>query len=107
MNTELPQFNSSQEFGGVFLGRYTYGTLNYDLWHCPQFSDGVTVVARFGNDGCDYMSGMCFGWMDDQPAHPLVIARQRAEERGLNVEREIYAGKMKRGRGGIIYYSEE
>jgi hypothetical protein len=63
------------------------------------------VIARWSPDGPDYSSGMCFGWIEDQPDSPLVEARKRAEAKGLNVQREIYAGKMKRHPSGM-YYTE-
>lgn len=61
------------------------------------------MIARWSPDGPDYSSGMCFGWTEDRPDHPLVEARKRAEALGLDVEREKWAGKMRRHRGGFYY----
>jgi hypothetical protein len=46
---------------------------------------------------------MCFGWMEDRPGHPLVEARLRAEALGLDVQRKLWAGRMRRHASGIMY----
>lgn len=60
------------------------------------------------------MSGMCFGWIEDQDKDlspsatentPLVEARKRAEKLNLDVQADQYKGKMKRHSSGI-YYTE-
>lgn len=38
----------------VFLGEYD----KYDLYHCSQGNTIDTVIARYGNDGPDYSSGL-------------------------------------------------
>jgi hypothetical protein len=63
----------------TYLGRYE----EYDLYHCLEFDSRPTVVARYGDEGPDYGSGMIFA---DQGAVPeLVEAKRRAVERGLPV----------------------
>lgn len=42
--------------GCTFLGRYG----EFDLYHCNQAIGGPTVLARFGDDGPDYNSGIVF-----------------------------------------------
>jgi hypothetical protein len=98
---ELPQHGSDHEEGCTFLGRHG----QYDLWWSGQGGFTPTIIARWSSDGPDYSSGIAFGWIEDQPDNPLVEARKRAETLGLDVQREIYAGKMKRHANGI-YYTE-
>ena len=50
----------------------------HDLYYCPQGSF-PTVIARYGNDGPDYTSGMSL--VDIVPA--LKEAKRRAIEKGL------------------------
>ena len=50
----------------------------FDLYFCDGFIP--TIIARYGDDGCEYMSGMCFGYHEELP---LWDARERAMERGL------------------------
>lgn len=100
-----PQFGDDHEKNFVFLGRFRSQEWNnhpYDLWWGPDCC-GPTIVARWSPDGPDYSSGMTFGWFEDRPLSPLVEARKRAEARGLDVEREQWAGKMKRHGSGIYY----
>lgn len=60
----------------TYLGRYDSGGDTYDLYYCPQL--GLpTVIARYGDEGHEYTSGMT----SDHPA--LAEARQRAEKSGL------------------------
>ncbi len=80
------------------MGRYN----EYDLWWGPD-ACGPTVIARWSPDGPNYSSGMCFGWIDDQPGSPLVEARKRAEALGLDVQREMYASRMRRHSSGMYY----
>jgi hypothetical protein len=57
----------------VYLGHWT----DYDLYYCPQDSGGSTVVARYGDEGALYTSGM-------SSQHPaLAEAKKRARGRGL------------------------
>lgn len=59
----------------VFLGYEDY----YDLYFCPQGTI-PTVIARFSNDGPDYISGMPFPY---QKLGPLVKAKGLAKSKGL------------------------
>lgn len=72
-----------------FLGRYEYEGQTYDLYTCEQLIGGRTVIARYGDDGPEYTSGMTIAkalaaeaeakpW---QPVHPLAIAFQRYQDR--------------------------
>ena len=57
---EKPQYQHNCE-ACVFLGRYTDSDQqrDFDLYVCPQ--GGIpTVIARFGNDGPEYSSGLPF-----------------------------------------------
>lgn len=56
----------------TFLGRYD----EYDLYHCTQ-SGIPTVLARYGNKGPEYLSGMMFN------TPPLVEAKFRCFDNGL------------------------
>jgi len=53
---ELPQF--THDCGECrFLGRYHYGSRNYDLYFCGQ--GGLPIVlARYGSNGPYYDSGL-------------------------------------------------
>lgn len=62
----------------VFLGLYE----EYDLYYCPQ-GDRPTVIARFG-EGPEYYSGMGIAQFTDNDSHPLVEARERAINAGLD-----------------------
>lgn len=58
----------------TFLGRFN----QFDLYHCGQ-SNFPTVIARFSDEGPDYLSGMVFA----NVSVPLREAKRLAEERGL------------------------
>jgi hypothetical protein len=59
------------------LGEYR----GHDLYHCEQ--GGLpTVIARFGNDGAAYKSGMVFKTVDRE----LGIAARRAIDRKLPMD---------------------
>lgn len=60
----------------VFLGRHP--EIPVDLYFCKQGGSYPTVIARRGNKGADYTSGLVFAVME-----PLKIAKRLAEERGL------------------------
>ena len=47
----------------------------YDLYACEQFIGGFTVIARYGNEGCEYTSGL-------NTQHPALI---EAEIRALEI----------------------
>ncbi len=60
----------------VFLGPDN----GHDLYFCPQPSLGMpTVIARYGDDGRDYKSGLPLADVDPE----LGYARARAREKGL------------------------
>lgn len=62
----------------TYLGDWEYKGQRHDLYHCPQL--GIpTVIARYGDEGPAYTSGM------SSPYPALVEARRRAIERGLPV----------------------
>jgi hypothetical protein len=63
----------------VFLGRLGLPEGYYDLYFCEQGRDFPTVIARFGDDGPDYNSGLAAA--DQDPA--LRVAKRLAEEKGL------------------------
>lgn len=60
------------------------GILSVDLYVCKN-GPGTTFIARYGNDGGDYMSGFSPFWFfrDDMRDYPLVIAVKEAMLRGL------------------------
>ena len=51
----------------------------YDLYFCGSTEGEVTVIARYGDDGPDYQSGLNFSSVIE----PIAIARKLAEMRGL------------------------
>ena len=75
---ESPQFEHDCK-NCIFLGRYeAHPNPPCDLYVCPP-SD--IVVARYGNDGSEYSSGLVFA---GEGGHPwLVEATKRARQRGL------------------------
>lgn len=70
----------------TFLGHYYSNLYNgqfgsiADLYHCVQGGRLPTVIARFGNEGDQYLSGL----NSDLPA--LKEAQNRAKAQGLSVE---------------------
>lgn len=61
----------------TFLGHNDEGTM--DLYFCPQLPGLPTVIARFSDNGPDYMSGIAFA-----PYNPNINKAVRlAKERGL------------------------
>jgi hypothetical protein len=59
----------------TYLGDYN----EMDLYHCDQGGVYATVIARFGNEGPDYSSGLPVAHLIPE----LAEARRRAEEQGL------------------------
>jgi len=53
----------------------------HDLYYCPG---EPTVVARYGNDGPDYKSGLAFAFPGGTEC--LYEARIRAVQRGFDIE---------------------
>ena len=69
--------------GCISLGNLRDGDVWYDLYYCPQ--NGVpTVIARYGNEGHEYMSGM-----GSISLNPLKVAKARAETRGFETKPAI------------------
>lgn len=48
----------------IFLGQYK----EYDLYFCKQGGCHPTVIARYGNEGCEYCSGLGFSMPHMQEA---------------------------------------
>lgn len=51
----------------------------HDLYFCTQGGIAKTIIARYGDDGPEYMSGL--GLVDLEPV--LMVAKQLAIKRGL------------------------
>lgn len=73
----MPRFKHDCE-SCVPLGEYTDSEGSFDLYYCGQGGWMPTVIARFGDDGPDYLSGL---GMTKTPS--LVEAQKRAKEKGL------------------------
>jgi len=58
-------------FLGVFNG--------HDLYYCDKANPIPTVIARFGDDGPDYKSGLCFADVDKE----IREGKRRAEMLGF------------------------
>lgn len=73
---ELPAYDHDCE-KCVFLGHHTrHREAVHDLYFCEK---GPTVVARYGDEGPSYISGISFAAQD----HFIAEAVRRAKERGL------------------------
>lgn len=75
MSAEQPRFRHSHCSGCTFLGRHG----EHDLYFCPQGGQLPTVIARYGDGGPDYTSGM----LAAKHVPALAEARIRAVSRGL------------------------
>ena len=84
MSEEKPQFDHDCK-DCTFLGRHegqsAFGGSSgkYDLYFCPQYGMSHTVIARFGNGGPDYLSGLLASYYEPV----LAEARRRAQKIGL------------------------
>lgn len=58
----------------VFVGSYEYEGTVFDLYYKLKYE--MTVIARYGNDGSEYTSGLCFA----DKTNPLKEAKKRAEQ---------------------------
>lgn len=70
----------------IFLGIDYWDDRPADLYYCPAQVGGPTVIARYGNDGPAYCSGMEFALAGHAIlSKALALARQRGlvQERGL------------------------
>jgi hypothetical protein len=65
--------------GCIFLGNLREDLIWYDLYYCPQ-NDVPTVIARYGNEGHEYMSGIL------STMNPLRVAKARAIARGFRTK---------------------
>jgi hypothetical protein len=74
LNTETPKYTHDCT-DCKFLGNYKGTHYHYDLYYCPQ-SGMPTVVARYGNEGAEYSSGLGF------TLPHLVEAERLAKEQG-------------------------
>lgn len=64
--------------GCVYLGPYgDEAAATHDLWWCPQGDGPPTVMARWGDEGWEYHSGI------GSSLAPMVEAERRAGSRGL------------------------
>lgn len=75
----------------VFLGQYKHplkdGTLEpVDLYFCPAALGGPTVIARYGNEGPEYSSGISFGLRE---GHVLREALIRALKKSPEIRHSI------------------
>ena len=79
MSDEMPKFQHDCR-GCTFLGRFN----DKDLYFCTQGSTWHhTVIARFGDDGPDYSSGLPFAVEGEFGIPELLEAKKRAIAKGL------------------------
>ena len=73
----------------IFLGNMSYsgrwvpeGIISVDLYVCLQRINGATFIARFGDEGSEYMSGFSTYWLFNREYddYPLLEAMRRAFE---------------------------
>ena len=70
---ELPRYKHDCE-DCIFLGHFE----EYDLYYCPDDNPVLTtVIARYGDIGDQYMSGL------SSSCSPLMEAKGRARKRGF------------------------
>ena len=76
MNEDKPQYQHDCN-KCKFLGRFRSEGTDYDLYFCKQGTGtNPTVIARFGDDGPQYASGMMFN------SPELAEAKRRARTHG-------------------------
>jgi hypothetical protein len=63
----------------VYLGSTTGGK-TYDLYFCLEMEKYPIVLARYGDEGAEYTSGLSYSY---GMSAPLTLARLAAIERGL------------------------
>lgn len=61
----------------IFLGRHN----DHDLYFCKQGGNRDTVIARFGNHGSNYASGLQFAEVGGIPE--LHVAKNLAKQKNL------------------------
>lgn len=77
-----PSYKSNEDYCSScrFLGGYLYDGDVFDLYFCSDgLEDSATVIARFGEDGSDYVSGLDLA--EASPA--LKEAKARAINKGF------------------------
>jgi hypothetical protein len=84
----------------IFLGSFTPKEGNcdkniYDLYYHPDEEPVFrSLIARYGNEGGSYLSGMIFGVYDREDlTSPLGEAWRRAKQKGLKVQEKGYEEK--------------
>ena len=83
----------------IFLGSFTTEKVSYkniyDLYYHPNEEPVFrSLVARYGSEGGNYLSGMIFGVYDREDlTSPLGEAWRRAKKRGLPVQEKGYEEK--------------
>ena len=85
----------------IFLGTFTpkegdYAKRDtYDLYYHPSDEPVFrSLVARYGSEGSQYLSGMIFGVYDrEDMLSPLGEAWRRAKQKGLTVQEKGYEEK--------------
>ena len=87
---EEPQFEHDCD-KCLFLGRHEetdpMWAKQYDLYYCANGGMPDTVIARFGDDGPEYTSGMCIVGV----VPPITEAHRRAIERGIEIKAKTNA----------------
>jgi len=82
MNDGKPNFKHDCD-RCVFLGEVVAGGKLADLYFCGQSGGLPTVIARYSDEGSDYASGLPAADINQVCTAELVVARLRAEHRGL------------------------
>lgn len=70
----------------IDLGPYEYQDHSYDLYYC---SNEPTILARWGNEGPDYSSGIIFGQLEPDSSKPLSEAYRRAKAKGFALPNQL------------------
>jgi hypothetical protein len=66
---------------------------SYDLYYCTQAPLIPTVIARYGDEGAEYSSGLeiAKALAEEEEDDPLVFAMEEAQRRGLLTEEQVVA----------------
>lgn len=105
MNISKPVYQHDCE-RCIFLGNMPYsgrwvpeGVISVDLYVCLQSINGATFIARFGDEGSEYMSGFSTYWLFDRQYddYPLIEAMKRA------FEHEIISVQLKKSTNYLQY----
>lgn len=76
MGPTTPQFEHDWDCC-QFLGRYQHRGIDYDLYFCTE-ANPPTPIARHGNEGPEYRSGMVFAELGTDPVLVEALKRARA-----------------------------